>query len=111
MENGIIEIDELRGKPVTSVIGTSPIHAWGNALIKLGLIDEIMMQSALDARAVAQEEGRAEAKEKMEEKKAKRQQAQTKSTQQRQATANENGDDSTNDREGNIAKWRKANRR
>lgn len=98
MENGTIEIDELRGKPVTCVIGTSPIHAWGKALIKLGLIDEIMMQSALDARAVAQEEGRAEAKEKMEEKKAKRLLAQTKSTQQRQATATENGDDSTNDR-------------
>ena len=78
MENGIIEIDELRGKPVTSVIGTTPLRAWGKALIKLGLIDEIMLQSALEAREIAQAEGRAEAEEKLENKKAQRQQTRSK---------------------------------
>ena len=94
-ENGIIEIDELRGKPVTSVIGTSPLEAWGDALIKLALIDEIMLQSALDALAVARKEGREEAKEKLQGKKIQRQQARARMQQRQTDTvADESGGDS-----------------
>lgn len=83
-EKGIIKITEIRGKPVKSVIGSSPLEAWGKALVELGLIDEIMLQSGLDAVSVARIEGRLEAKEKLETQKLQRQQARAKS-QQRQA--------------------------
>jgi hypothetical protein len=100
MENGIIEIDQLRGKPVTSVIGNSPLEAWGNALIKLGLIDEIMLQSALEARAVAQVEGRAEAEERFGIKKVNRQApAQKHQKQEETAAADEKDVDSSSKKE------------
>jgi len=44
---GNVELRELNGKPVTSAVGNTPIEAWGRALIKLGMIDEVMFDSGL----------------------------------------------------------------
>jgi Bromodomain len=46
---GNVEPIELNGKPVVSVIGRNPLETWGRVLCKLGLIDEIMCESALEA--------------------------------------------------------------
>ena len=69
MEDGIIEITKVVGKPVKSVIGYSPIHAWGNALAALGLIDEITLSSALEALDNHREQGMDNAKDNFEAKK------------------------------------------
>lgn len=60
--NGELEIRQVDGKPVHSVVGTSPLEAWGKALVKLGLIDEIMLDRGLGAVNAAREEGLEEAK-------------------------------------------------
>jgi Bromodomain len=46
---GNVEPIEINGKPVVSVIGRNPLETWGRVLCKLGLIDEIMCESALEA--------------------------------------------------------------
>jgi hypothetical protein len=89
-------LKEIRGKPVTSVIGASPLEAWGKALVQLGLIDEIMMKNALEAVTAAREEGLAEAKEKLETKKLQREQAKAKTQQQKQQIEKVEMGDSTN---------------
>ena len=66
---------KVHGKHVTSVYGTTPLEAWANALIKLGLIDELMYERALDSIAAARVEGVNEVKEKMEILKRQRQEA------------------------------------
>jgi hypothetical protein len=58
----------LNGKPVTSVFGTSPLEAWGQVLTKLGLIDEIMFDTAVDSVKTSRADGFKEAKDKMEAK-------------------------------------------
>lgn len=37
----------MNGKPVTTVIATSAIQAWGQALLAMGLLDEITLEGAL----------------------------------------------------------------
>jgi Bromodomain len=64
--DGDMELSELNGKPVYSVIGDSPLQAWGKALLKLGLIDEIMLERSMEAVQQAREEGLQEAKSKLE---------------------------------------------
>jgi len=56
----------MNGKSVRSVLAKSPVEAWGKTLLSLGLIDEIMYTSALQALSVAREEGFNEVKSKME---------------------------------------------
>lgn len=56
---------ELHGKPVSSVVGTSPIETWGRVLVKLGLIDEIVLKTGLEAISEARKEGLSEAKDKL----------------------------------------------
>ena len=73
MEDGIIELIEVGGKPVTSVIGNSPIHAWGRVLVTLGLIDEITLTAALEALEKHRERGMDNAKDNFEAKKKARQ--------------------------------------
>jgi hypothetical protein len=65
---GRVNITELNGKPVHSVVGASPLAAWGQVLVQLGLIDEIMFDNAFKAIRKARAEGLQEAKEKMESK-------------------------------------------
>lgn len=69
IEDGIIELTEVGGKPVTSVVGHSPIHAWGKALAALGLIDEITLATALEALNNNREQGMDIAKDNFEAKK------------------------------------------
>lgn len=57
---------ELNGSPVTSVVGDSPLCTWGKALQKLGLIDEIIFDHAIEAVEQARLEGRQDAKAKYE---------------------------------------------
>lgn len=45
--DGRVELNKLNGKPVVSVIGLTPLEAWGRVLIKLGLIDEIMHEAGV----------------------------------------------------------------
>jgi hypothetical protein len=59
-------VDHIKGKPVTSVIGTTPIEAWAHVLIKLGLIDEIMYEHALECIAENRAQGIAEVEGRME---------------------------------------------
>lgn len=47
-------------------MANSPLEAWGSVLVKLGLIDELMLASALDAVEAARKEVLQEAKEKLE---------------------------------------------
>lgn len=61
-----IHVSDVQGKPVTSVYGKSPMEAWANAMIKMGMIDEIMYEKALESIEVARLEGIREAKEKLE---------------------------------------------
>ena len=65
-EEGNVELKELGGKPVSCALGTTPLEAWGQALIKLGLIDEVMYENGLKAVKAAREDALREAKEKME---------------------------------------------
>ena len=63
---GKIELTELNGIPITSAVGTTPLETWGHVLTKLGLVDEIMLESALEAVLTSRREGFQEAKDKME---------------------------------------------
>ena len=67
--DGNVEILELNQKPVFSVVGSTPLEAWGKVLIKLGLVDEIMAETAYEAVQAARMEGLAEAKGKLQGKK------------------------------------------
>lgn len=61
-----MELTKLNGKPVTSVVGEFPLHAWGKALTKLGLIDEIMYLRAIEAVQMSRLEGLKDAKDRLE---------------------------------------------
>ncbi|KAG7348250.1 hypothetical protein IV203_016955 [Nitzschia inconspicua] len=52
-EFGRIERTELNGKPVHTTIGKTPLEAWSLALVKLGLIDEIIVERAMEALEAA----------------------------------------------------------
>lgn len=63
---GNVELTELGGKAVTSVVGTTPLEAWGQALLKLGLLDEIMYEDGMRTVADTRKNALQEAKEKLE---------------------------------------------
>lgn len=63
---GELELVELNGQPVTSVVGESPLHAWGRVLLKLGLIDEIMYLRAIESVRTSRLEGLKDAKDRLE---------------------------------------------
>jgi hypothetical protein len=58
-------LTEINSKPVISVVGESPLEAWGRALTKLGLIDEIMLDRAIEVVQQSRVEGLREAKYKL----------------------------------------------
>ena len=62
---GEVELTKLHGKSVTSVVGESPLHTWGKALTKLGLIDEIMYMRALESIQSSRLEGLQNAKDRL----------------------------------------------
>jgi len=72
---GILNVTEVIGSPVTSVHGKTPLEAWANALIKIGLIDEVMYEKALESISTARIEGVNEVKGRMEALKKQRQEA------------------------------------
>jgi hypothetical protein len=63
---GDVELSELNGKPVSSVVGSSPIEAWGKALVSLGLIDEIMLDFAMEQLKKSRLDALQEAKNRLE---------------------------------------------
>ena len=52
----------INGRPVETVVGETPIEAWGQVLVKLGMIDEIIMEMGLKALQEAREQGLRDAK-------------------------------------------------
>ena len=58
-----------------SATGKTAVEAWGKTLIALGLIDEMMYQSALSALEASREEARNEAQEKLDLQQKQRQEA------------------------------------
>ena len=81
-----IDINEVRGKPVMSVHGKSPLEAWANALIKIGLIDEVMYEKALESIETARIEGMKEVKDRMDTLKRQRQEARARQLQKQKET-------------------------
>lgn len=67
--DGEVELTQLNRKPVTSVIGTTPLETWGKVLIRLGLIDEVMFEDGMTALKESREQARQKAMEKLEAKK------------------------------------------
>ena len=61
-----MEYEELKGLPVHTVIGLSPIEAWGKVLTKLGLADEFMSGAAMHAISASRQMLFQEAKGKIE---------------------------------------------
>mmetsp|Transcript_16973 Transcript_16973/g.46621 ORF Transcript_16973/g.46621 Transcript_16973/m.46621 type:complete len:2275 (-) Transcript_16973:34-6858(-) len=62
-ENGSYALTELNGKPVSTVIGQSPLEAWSMALTNLGLIDEeISLRAKLALKEALKEKAAAEAR-------------------------------------------------
>jgi Bromodomain len=49
LEDGEVEITDINGKPVHCVVACTAINAWGEALIAMGLLDEITLNQALEA--------------------------------------------------------------
>ena len=72
-EGCTLDIKMLKGKSVKSVIGTSPIEAWGKLLIEFGLIDEIMLESSMEALEDARKESLADIRERVDGKQKQRQ--------------------------------------
>ena len=91
--HGNVEYEELKGLPVHTVIGLSPIEAWGKVLTKLGLTDEFMSGTAMHAVAVARQMGFQEAKGKIESKYQRKSTTPTPSTSSNIPPKSENGGD------------------
>jgi Bromodomain len=66
--NGEVELTEINGRAVTSVLGQSPLEAWGKALCRLGMIDEYMLRNGMKglekSRRDAREKGNTKSKNK-----------------------------------------------
>ena len=73
-----------------SVHGKSPLEAWANALIKLGLIDEVMYEKALESIKSARVEGMKEVKDRLDTLRRQRQEARARQLQKQK----EHGDGS-----------------
>ena len=65
---GNLEHRELNGLPVHTVIGMSPIEAWGKVMSRLGLTDEIISDAAMEAMVSSRDMAMKEAKGKIESK-------------------------------------------
>jgi hypothetical protein len=52
---GQIARTELNGKPVQTAIGKTPLEAWSLALTKLGLVDEVIVDRAMETLETARE--------------------------------------------------------
>lgn len=65
-DQGRLELTQIDDKPVISVVGESPLEAWGKVLTKLGLLDEIMLDMAMDQVVKSRAQGLQEAKQKLE---------------------------------------------
>jgi hypothetical protein len=59
-------LTQIHGKPVSCVVDVSPIEAWGKVLVQLGLIDEIICETALDMVKSQREESLQKAREKIQ---------------------------------------------
>jgi len=70
-QNGNVDLADLYGKPVSTALGKNPLEAWGQCLIKLGLVDEILVESAMQAVKDSREESLQEARDKIGKKKSK----------------------------------------
>ena len=112
-DGNTINITRVRGKPVLSVFGTTPLEAWANALVKLGLIDEIMYEKALKSIASARVEGINEVKDKMEALRRQRQEARARQAQKQKGldtpqspTASQNGEEGEDAMDGEGLKRR-----
>ena len=55
-QDGNVELSELNGKSVTTALGKTPIEAWSQCLIKLGLVDEIIVEQANEVLKTWQED-------------------------------------------------------
>ena len=75
LERGQVDVTEIRGKPVISASGKTAVEAWGKTLIALGLIDELMYESALRSLEASREEAKNEAQEKLDLQQKQRQEA------------------------------------
>lgn len=64
-DSGNPEVTQIGGKPVSCVVATSPLEAWGKVLVQLGLMDEIMFQAALEAVGKTREEAMQIARDKV----------------------------------------------
>ena len=53
--DGNPQVSYLNGKPVISTIGDTPLEAWSKCLVKLGMVDEIILEQAMEALRVSKE--------------------------------------------------------
>jgi hypothetical protein len=53
--DGNPQVSYLNGKPVLSTIGDTPLEAWSKCLIKLGMVDELILDQAFEAVRVSKE--------------------------------------------------------
>ena len=58
--NGKPEITEKNGKKVTTIVGTTAMKAWGQALLAMGLLDEITLEKGLGAVETSREKKQAD---------------------------------------------------
>eukprot|EP00934_Nitzschia_sp_Nitz4_P004114 Nitzschia sp. Nitz4//scaffold47_size129522//67235//74024//NITZ4_003555-RA/size129522-augustus-gene-0.109-mRNA-1//1//CDS//3329552812//4104//frame0 len=60
--DGNVELTELHGKPVTCTVGRTPLEAWSNCLIQLGMVDEIIVEQAMAAVKATREDPTSDSK-------------------------------------------------
>ena len=53
--DGNPQVSYLNGKPVISTIGDTPLEAWSKCLVKLGMVDEIILEQAMEAIRASKE--------------------------------------------------------
>ncbi|CAJ1952558.1 unnamed protein product, partial [Cylindrotheca closterium] len=56
LDHDNIDLKELKGKPVHTAIGKSPLEAWGQVIQKLGLVDEFVVENGLKAMSTKMED-------------------------------------------------------
>ena len=94
---------QAKGRPVTTVTGKSPIEAWARALMKLGLIDEIIYEQSLESIADSRSEGLAELKGKLESTKRFRQDGRSRHKDKKEGKSN-SGESPEDSVEGDSAR-------
>ena len=86
---GTSTLTEIKGKSVQTVSANTPLEAWGKTLLSLGLIDEIMLEDALNALQISRDEGFSEAKEKVDAFNRKRREDRAKTSEERRRSNRE----------------------